>query len=220
MTINKLLAHNSNFTKGRKQDIKFLVIHYTANNGDTAKGNCNYFKTGNRNASAHYFVDEKEVWQSVEDNNTAWHCGTKGKYYHKYCRNENAIGIELCSEKDSKGNFYFNDKTVNTAIELVKILMKKYNIPVENVIRHYDVTHKVCPAPFVNNVKAWDNFKAKLKGDDAYMKVKRIVEVNGVRKELEAINDNGKNYYSIAEVAEMLGKKAVYDNVTKVTKIM
>ncbi|MDE6357278.1 MAG: hypothetical protein K2L15_01665, partial [Eubacteriales bacterium] len=83
-----------------------------------------------------------------------------------------------------------------------------------------DVTNKVCPAPFVNNVKAWDNFKEKLKGDDNYMKVKRIVEVNGVKKELDAYNIDGKNYYSIAEIAEILGKKAVYDNLTKVTKII
>ena len=219
MKINKLIAHSSNFTKGRKQKIQFLVIHYTANNGDLAKSNCNYFKSPNRNASAHYFVDEKEIWQSVEDNNTAWHCGTSGKYYHNKCRNDNAIGIELCSEKDSKGNYYFNNETTNNAIELTKMLMKKYNIPIENVIRHYDVTRKVCPAPFVNNNVAWNNFKNSLKEND-YMKVKRVVEVNGVKKELEAINDNGKNYYSIAELAEVLGKKVIYDANTKITKIV
>ena len=219
MKINKLIAHSSNFTKGRKQKIQFLVIHYTANNGDLAKSNCNYFKSPNRNASAHYFVDEKEIWQSVEDNNTAWHCGTKGKYYHNRCRNDNAIGIELCSEKDSKGNYYFNNETINNAIALTKMLMKKYNIPIENVIRHYDVTRKVCPAPFVNNNVAWNNFKNSLKEND-YMKVKRVVEVNGVRKELDAINDNGKNYYSIAELAEVLGKKVIYDANTKITKIV
>ena len=49
------------------------------------------------------------------------------------------------------------------------------------------------------------------------MKAKRVVEVNGVKKELEAINDNGKNYYSIAEV---LGKKVIYDVSTKITKIV
>lgn len=219
MKINKLLAHSSNFTVGRKQSIKYLVIHYTANNGDLAKGNCNYFKTGNRGASAHYFVDENEVWQSVEDKDTAWHCGTKGTYYHKYCRNENAIAIELCSEKDNKGNYYFNEETIKNAIELTKYLMKKYNIPVENVVRHYDVTRKSCPAPFVNNNVAWNNFKNKLKGDN-YMKVKRVVEFNGVRKELNAYNIDGKNYYSVTEVAELLGKKVVYDNSTKVTKIV
>ena len=219
MKINKLIAHSSNFTKGRKQKIQFLVIHYTANNGDLAKSNCNYFKSSNRNASAHYFVDEKEIWQSVEDNNTAWHCGTSGRYYHNKCRNYNAIGIELCSERDSKGNYYFNNETINNAIELTKMLMKKYNIPIENVVRHYDVTRKVCPAPFVSNSIAWNNFKNSLKGND-YMKVKRIVEVNGVRKELDAINDNGKNYYSIAELAEVLGKKVIYDANTKITKIV
>ena len=219
MQINKMLAHNSNFSKGRKQKIQFLVIHYTANNGDLAKSNCNYFKIANRGASAHYFVDKMEIWQSVEDNDTAWHCGTKGKYYHNKCRNDNSIGIELCSEKDSKGKFYFNNKTMNNAIELVKMLMKKYNIPIQNVIRHYDVTHKNCPMPFVNNTVAWENFKNSLKGDD-YMKVKRVVEVNGVKKELEAINDNGKNYYSISELAGVLGKKVVYDANTKITKII
>ena len=219
MEINKLIAHSSNFTKGRKQKIQFIVVHYTANNGDLAKSNCSYFKSPNRNASAHYFVDEKEIWQSVEDNNTAWHCGTSGRYYHNKCRNDNAIGIELCSEKDSKGNYYFNKETINNAIELTKMLMKKYNIPIENVIRHYDVTRKVCPAPFVNNNVAWNNFKNSLKEND-YMKVKRVVEVNGVKKELEAINDNGKNYYSIAELADILGKKVVYDANTKVTKIV
>lgn len=219
MKINKLLAHSSNFTVGRKQSIKYLVIHYTANNGDLAKGNCNYFKTGNRGASAHYFVDENEVWQSVEDKDTAWHCGTKGTYYHKYCRNENAIAIELCSEKDNKGSYYFNEETIKNAIELTKYLMKKYNIPVENVVRHYDVTRKNCPAPFVNNSVAWNNFKNKLKGDN-YMKVKRIVEFNGVRKELNAINDNGKNYYSVTEIAELMGKKTEYDGTTKVTRIV
>mgnify|MGYP003371594627 FL=1 len=219
MKINKLIAHSSNFTKGRKQKIQFLVIHYTANNGDLAKSNCNYFKSPNRNASAHYFVDEKEIWKSIENNDTAWHCGTNGKYYHNKCRNYNSIGIELCSEKDSKGNYYFNSETINNAIELTKMLMKKYNIPIENVIRHYDVTRKSCPAPFVSNSIAWNNFKNSLKGDD-YMKVKRVVEVNGVKKELEAINDNGKNYYSISELSEVMGKKVVYDANTKVTKIV
>ena len=219
MKINKLIAHSSNFTKGRKQKIQFLVIHYTANNGDLAKSNYNYFKSPNRNASAHYFVDEKEIWQSIENNDTAWHCGTNGKYYHNKCRNYNSIGIELCSEKDSKGNYYFNSETINNAIELTKMLMKKYNIPIENVIRHYDVTRKSCPAPFVSNSIAWNNFKNSLKGDD-YMKVKRVVEVNGVKKELEAINDNGKNYYSISELSEVMGKKVVYDANTKVTKIV
>ena len=217
MKINKLIAHSSNFTKGRKQKIQFLVIHYTANNGDLAKSNCNYFKSPNRNASAHYFVDEKEIWQSVEDNDIAWHCGTSGKYYHSKCRNDNAIGIELCSEKDSKGNYYFTNETINNAVGLIKMLMEKYNIPIENIVRHYDVTHKNCPAPFVNNNTAWDNFKDSLM--EEYMFVERNYSYNGKVKSFNVINENGENFIKIRDLAELLNKNISYDNNTKITML-
>lgn len=216
--VNKIIAHSSNFTKGRKNKIEFIVIHYTGNNGDTAKNNCNYFKKANRNASAHYFLDENEICQSVLDEDTAWHCGTKGQYYHNKCRNSNSIGIEICAEKDTKGNFYFNEKTLANAVKLTKYLMKKYNIPIKNILRHYDITRKICPAPFVENNIAWNNFKNKLK-DNRYMKVKRIIEFNGTKKELDAINYDGKNYYSIAEIAKLIGKNVSYDKNTKITKL-
>ena len=217
MKINKLIAHSSNFTKGRKQKIQFLVIHYTANNADLAKSNCNYFKSPNRNSSAHYFVDEKEVWQSVEDNDIAWHCGTSGKYYHSKCRNDNAIGIELCSEKDSKGNYYFTNETINNAVGLVKMLMEKYNIPIENIVRHYDVTHKNCPAPFINNITTWDNFKDSLK--EEYMFVERNYSYNGKVKSFNVINENGENFIKIRDLAELLNKNISYDNNTKITML-
>jgi N-acetylmuramoyl-L-alanine amidase len=161
MTIHKLAANSNNYTKGRSSAISYLVVHYTANDGDSAKGNCNYFAQAGRNASAHYFVDKSEVWQSVEGSDTAWHCGTNGKYYCN-ARNANSIGVELCSHKDSSGNYYFDNETVANAAELIKELMKKYNIPLDRVVRHYDVTHKLCPAPFVNNSSLWESFKKKL----------------------------------------------------------
>lgn len=157
-----VLANKKNYGNSRNTStIKYIVIHYTANNGDTAAGNGNYFKNNIVKSSAHYFVDEKNVLQSVPDNYAAYHCGALC-YKHKYCRNSNSIGIELCSYKDNKGNYYFATETIDNAIELTKQLMKKYNISVDNVIRHYDVTGKICPAPFVNNNIAWTNFKAKL----------------------------------------------------------
>ena len=143
---------------------KYIVIHYTANNGDTAKNNVDYFYNVNRQASAHYFVDEKEIWQCVEDKDSAWHCGTNKTYYHKECRNSNSIGIEMCSRIDKNtGKYYIKEEVVNKTIDLTIQLMKKYNIPVDNVIRHYDVTHKKCPAPFVDNPDLWTNFKSRLK---------------------------------------------------------
>ena len=97
-------AHSGNYRRAarRKGDIRYLVIHFTANDGDTAKNNADYFARAEISTSAHYFVDENEVWQSVRDADIAWHCGTRGVYFHPYCRNANSIGIELCSRKNGE----------------------------------------------------------------------------------------------------------------------
>lgn len=168
MKINKLLTPD-NYTPGNLNRIKYIVIHYVGATGG-AKANCEYYASKYIGASAHYYVGfQGEVWQSVEDYNIAWHCGTKGKYYHSACRNSNSIGIELCvrnkgSQADVSRDWYFEDATIDAAINLTKELMKKYNIPVDHVIRHYDVTHKICPNPFVyNHTKhTWSTFKSAL----------------------------------------------------------
>lgn len=158
-------CHATNYQSGRAGTIQYLVIHYTAGNGDTAKDNCQYFKNNpGLYASAHYFVDETGWEQSVADADTAWHCGAN-TYQHPKCRNNNSIGIELCSRKDIEGSYYFLTKTIDNAAELTKQLMKKYRIPAGNVIRHYDVTGKECPAPFVKNQRAWEAFKEELEDE-------------------------------------------------------
>ena len=153
-----------NYTKGNNRSIKYIVIHYVGA-VSSAKNNAVYFKNTYRGASAHYFVDENDIYRVVEDKNIAWHCGTTGKYYHSICRNSNSIGIEMCCYKKN-GKLDISDKVVERTIELVKGLMSRYNIPASNVIRHYDVTHKNCPAPFVSDHTRWDNFKAKLNSNN------------------------------------------------------
>ncbi len=122
---------------------------------------------------------KNEVWQSVRDADIAWHCGTRGTYFHPYCRNANSIGIELCSRKNGE-KFYFMPETVRRAQALTCELMAKYGIPLENVVRHYDVTHKNCPAPFVESASAWTAFKQGLQKkeepDMTEAEVKKIIE--------------------------------------------
>ena len=154
-------CHTSNYGRGRSKSIQYIVIHFTSNNGDTAANNVNYFAGANRKASAHYFVDENNIYQSVKDGDTAWHCGTSGKYYHPSCRNANSIGIEMCS-RISGGRYYIKPETVKNTIALTKQLMDKYGVPAGNVVRHYDVTHKSCPEPFVRDPALWEDFKRRL----------------------------------------------------------
>lgn len=149
------LANKTNYgDKRNTSSIKYIVIHYTANDGDTDENNGKYFQGANRNASAHYFVDDDSITQSVPDNYVAWHCGAK-VYKHKYCRNANSIGIEICDDVKN-GTIYPSAKTISNVLNLVEYLCNKYAISKDNVIRHYDVTGKKCPAYWVDNNK-WKN---------------------------------------------------------------
>lgn len=161
MNIISIPCRRENFGGLRASKVKYLVIHYTAGHNDTAENNGQYFAREKVGASAHYFVDETAIVQSVPDEYVAWHCGGNS-YYHDKCRNSNSIGIEICT-KYQGGEYSFSPEAVAHAQELTRQLMQKYEIPVDRVIRHWDVTHKVCPAPFVGaGQAAWEEFKGGL----------------------------------------------------------
>ena len=190
MVIKERLAHPSNYTEQHGRKIKYIVIHYTGNDGDTAAGNCNYFAGAGRGASAHYFVDESEIYRSVKDKDRAWSDDQSCTADH-VCRNGNSIGIELCSRIDEIGLYYFAPETVSLAIELTKAKMQEYGIPASNVVRHYDVTHKLCPAPFVYDVDQWAEFKAALEVEEMqiYKTIKDVPE--WARPTLRKLIDEG-----------------------------
>ena len=155
MEIKQLRANVGNYGPARNaQAIRYIVIHYTGNDGDTAMNNAKYYASTVVKSSAHYFVDNKEIVQSVPDLRVAWAVGggkypscpqTGGGTLYNICRNTNSISIELCDAKRD-GTYAPAPETIAAALELTRSLMKKYNIPASNVIRHFDVTGKLCPA--------------------------------------------------------------------------
>lgn len=158
-------AGSGNYRAGRTAPVRYIVVHYTANKGDTAKNNADYFSRTTTKTSAHYFVDEKEVWQSVREKDTAYHCGAD-TYRHPFCRNRNSIGVEMCL-LDKSGNI--RPETIDTALSVVRQLMAAYDIPIDRVLRHYDVTGKNCPRPMVENPQLWEDFKKELEGVDTML---------------------------------------------------
>lgn len=153
-------AHSGNYQPGRTQPIEYIVVHYTANRGDTAKNNVDYFARTITGTSAHYFVDRNAVMQSVDEGDTAWHCGSDHPR-HPYCRNSNSIGIEMCDSVDG-----VPDDVKSLTVSLVQELMSRYGLDPSHVLRHYDVTGKRCPAPWVDNPAEWMEFKKMLEEDD------------------------------------------------------
>lgn len=204
-TIKKIPCNRANYgTKRSVSDIKYLVYHYTANKGDRAESNGYYFKNNRVMASAHYFVDDNEIIQSVEDCYIAWAVGgrkypnciaTGGGMFYGVATNSNTIHIEMCGDR----NGVASAKTQENAIELGKKLMKKYSIQLTNIIRHFDVTGKECPAYFCNsfeNNKKWEEFKNRLKCVDKIENRKEIVDNKKVA--------DTKEEYKVRIVADVL----------------
>lgn len=162
--MKKQLANKANYGSQRSTStIKYIVIHYTANDGDTDENNGKYFANNIVKASAHYFVDSDSVTQSVPDNYVAWSVGVNYGSNNLFgiVTNSNSISIELCDDYRN-GKIYPTKDTIENAIALTKSLMKKYNIPAKNVVRHWDVCSKRCPAYWVDDKKWKAEFHNKL----------------------------------------------------------
>lgn len=176
-------------TPSSKRKIEYIVLHYTAgvsSTPGTAKNICAWWNKDPGQASADYVVDDDNVWQYSPDieNYYCWHCGgRKLDYgpapYNGKATNKNTIGIEMCSYRDDKNGkataeaegWKINNKVISNTVELVKYLKKKYNIPNENIITHFDVTGKLCPRPFVKKspTGSWtiiDEYMAQFRNDE------------------------------------------------------
>lgn len=194
-----IACNTDNYRAGRTQPVRYIVMHYTANNGDTAKNNCDYYhRVGGLQASAHYFCDEHGAMQSVREGDTAWHCGARA-YWHPECRNANSIGIEMCSRKRADGSYYIKPETVANAAALAREIMQRYGIDTDHVLRHYDVTGKRCPMPWVDDPAQWAAFLAMLtpehpneEEEENMVKYKTIDDVpEWYRSEVQELMDAG-----------------------------
>ena len=158
-----------------KRTIKYIALHYTAgttSKAGTAMSTAKWFANGanpKNPASSDFIVDDRDIVQYNKDieNYYAW-CvgGTKytnpttslGASLYGIATNKNTISIEICSNKRNPKSldandkdWYFTDAELDNTRELVKYLMKKYNIPIERVIMHHTVTGKLCPAMWTHN---------------------------------------------------------------------
>ena len=154
--IKKLIKFN--FTKNANKP-EFIVIHDTGNYniGANAEMHYQYFNSGDKQSSAHFFIDDKQILQLVEIKDKSWHCGD-GNNAHGI-NNGNSISVEICI--NNEGNYL---ATINNTLELVSYLMKTYNISIDKVVRHFNASGKNCPQTMNNNGdwSKWNEFKARL----------------------------------------------------------
>ena len=142
--------------------IEWIVVHYTGmvvtqGNPDTA---ARAIARSKRAASTHYLVgdrgDRADIVQLLPVKYAAYHVGAKDDGKLIPCYNGNSIGVDLCeckmdcsSGSVSCNDWYFTPQTFANGAHLIAYLAQEHGIPTDHIVRHYDVTHKRCPRPFV-----------------------------------------------------------------------
>ncbi|MFD2868015.1 N-acetylmuramoyl-L-alanine amidase [Kurthia populi] len=200
ITVNKYTRPGA-----KRGSTKGIILHYTANPGASADNHRRYFGNGGggRYAGAHIFIDSKESLCIVPLNEVCYHANDVQKYVGgkayrgasgKLGANANlsTIGIEMCIEKDGT----IAAATFNQAVEVTADLCKTYKLDTDDLYRHYDVTGKNCPAPWVSKSSEWTRFKnavkAKLGGKTVTTASKKketaADKVKGTIKTLDKLN--------------------------------
>ena len=197
----------------------YIVVHDTGNTapGADAMAHFNYFNTADRGASADFFADDTLCLQ-VNDYRRyyTWHCGDGGGA--RGITNSNSVGIEICVNCDGNYNLAFYN-----AAETVKKLMEEFSIPVHNVVRHYDVSGKNCPASMNSNGWAyWQTFK-NIISESRYLTMTQYEELKAenesLKREIEALKSQQETVYhygkSIPEWAAPTIQKLVDKGIYK-----
>lgn len=193
--VKRTSTHNTTLATGRK--IEYIAIHYTAGITSIRGSALNtawYFAGENAQGSADFIVDDESIVQYNPDidNRYCWAVGGKyntgGASLLGKATNKNTVSIEICSTNKTHRVPYandpsweFTDASVNKAVELTLYLMEQYNIPADHVVRHYDISGKLCPGIIGWNAdsgdeSAWLEFKERLT-DDMQKRYNTIAEL-------------------------------------------
>lgn len=159
MQIKQMLTQKKCYVGQNKPE--WIIIHETDNTskGAGAKTHARAMNNGNLAGTVHYYVDDKEIYQTLRHSDGGYSIGTN--YGHSSvnwkANNKNVISIEICVNPDSD-----YEKARLNAVWLAKQLMRQYKWDSGHVIRHYDAKGKYCPRKMMDKPELWEDFKRRL----------------------------------------------------------
>lgn len=168
------LIKPSKYTRpGKRFTPRGIALHWVGGAGHTAQGVRNWFDGSTKYASAHFVVDEKEAILCVPMDEMAYHVGAHNytvMALQRYAPYPNAflIGIEMCHPFEAGPSVHWVGKFSLGTLHNTKILCaglcERYDFdPIEDIVRHHDITGKECPRWFVRHEDEYDMFKIKVK---------------------------------------------------------
>ena len=207
---DRLLTISPYCRSGEKQGIiTDIVVHWVGNAGSSAIGNRNYFNslaTSHKTyASSHYIIGlNGEIIRCIPEDEVAFHAGS-------YSMNRKSIGIETC-HPDWEGKF--NEVTYNSLVELCVDICRRYNLGIDAIIRHYDVTGKECPRYYVRNESEWIKFKNDVANNLGQATTNVAVpEVKGSDEPVRRYKNGStkETIYADTELTKVIGSLSPYE---------
>lgn len=190
-TINTYHGTYNRTARGGLSNIRYFVIHYTAGTG-SAKNNCIYFASANRNASADFFIDPNgAIWEynNILDGYYTWAVGDGGGKFG--ITNRNSVNVEVVNNGGA-----FTEAQINALRELYTHVCNILGRKLE-VVRHYDASRKHCPVYYVDSGR-WANLKPRVNLQPGWVKDSKgwwWMNSDGTYPKSEWLKDNGKWYW-------------------------
>lgn len=202
---------------------KYIAVHYLGVVGQ------NHDLSPDGSGAHFYIYWDGTIYQRCSLDAVVWAVGTAGVYKQKHpeARNANTISIEMCCKCDGNEQsaedpkWYFTKETQEACVWLVQKLMHENGIPEENVLRHFDIVNKTCPAPYVHNNKyrgtwTWEEFKARVSGkeleSEKWYRVRKTWGDAGTQLGAYLSLDNAKANCPVGYTVYDWQGKAVYAN--------
>ena len=147
---------------------EYFAVHYLGVNGE------NPYLYGGGYGGTFYVSKSGEVYQAAKVTDKLWHVGASSgfSYIHPDARNNNTIGVECATytasgRNDDDETWYFTEATQVAAAKLAACVALEYNIPLDHILRHGDITTKNCPSPLKRDAGkgtnwTWEKFKSEV----------------------------------------------------------
>ena len=208
---------NFNSEKRKKNQIKFIIFHYTGMKSEKAA--IKRLTDVKSNVSCNYFVKKNgDIITMVPDLYAAWHAG-KSSWKNYQLLNKSSIGIEIANPGHIHGYKQFSYFQIIPLIKLSKFLIKKYKIDLKNILGHSDIAPERKKDPGENfpwnylakkNISYWHNLNKKLLFKNRKIKInslkkkifiKNLIKIGYPIKKIKPLKLNSEKYLKLIIMA-------------------
>ena len=138
MNTTKNYSPNFDIEKRKKNEIKFIVFHYTGMKKETDA--IKKLTSQGTKVSSHYLIKKNgEILTLVPDLYISWHAGVSFWKNFKSL-NKHSLGIEISNPGHEFKYNKFTQKQINSILKLSKFLIKKYKIKSKCILGHSDIS--------------------------------------------------------------------------------